>query len=151
MPPPKAVEARYGTLHNVSMAVVAVLMVAIAVSHFVAHPDNAPTFSIGDQRFVLFTALAIAMLTYSWIGVRRALNRQPQIVIDRDGIALASVVTGVSAGVKSSGCACAASPSGPSCRSGSCPRHSWPPTSGSRCGTSTTGCDRSAACRLPYW
>ena len=88
MAPPKAVEARYGTLHNVSMAVVAVFMVAIAISHFVVHPDNAPTFSIGDQRFVLFTALAIAMLTYSWIGVRRALNRQPQIVIDRDGIAV---------------------------------------------------------------
>ena len=88
MAPPEAVEARYGTLHNVSMAVVAVLMVAIAVSHFATHPDNAPTFSIGDQRFVLFTALAIAMLTYSWIGVRRALNRQPQIVIDRDGIAV---------------------------------------------------------------
>ena len=88
MPPPKVVEARYSTLHNVSMAVVAVLMVAIAISHFVVHPDNAPTFSIRDQRFVLFTALAIAMLTYSWIGVRRALNRQPQIVIDRDGIAV---------------------------------------------------------------
>jgi hypothetical protein len=88
MAPPKAVEARYGTLHNVGMAVVAVLMVAIAISHFAIHPDKAPTFSIGDQRFVLFTALAIAMLTYSWIGVRRALNRQPQIVIDRDGIAV---------------------------------------------------------------
>ena len=88
MPPPKVVEARYGTLHNVSMAVVAVLMVAIAVSHFATHPDNAPTFSFGDQRFVLFGALSIAMLTYSWVGVRRAMNRQPQIVIDRDGIAL---------------------------------------------------------------
>ena len=88
MAPPKAVEARYGRLHNISMAVVAVLMVAIAIAHFVAHPQNAPTFSLGDQRFLLFTALAIAMLTYSWIGVRRALNRDPQIVIDRDGIAL---------------------------------------------------------------
>jgi hypothetical protein len=88
MAPPKGVEARYGRLHNVSMAVVALVMVAIAVSHFIVHPDNAPTLSIRDQRFVLFTALAAAMLTYSWIGLRRALNRQPQVVIDRDGIAL---------------------------------------------------------------
>jgi hypothetical protein len=88
MAPPQAVEARYGKLHNVSMAVVAMVMVAVAISHFVVHPDNAPTFSIRDQRFVLFTALAIAMLTYSWIGIRRALDRRPQIVIDREGIAL---------------------------------------------------------------
>jgi len=70
------------------MAAVAVVMVAIAVSHFVVHPDNAPTFSVADQRFVLFAGLAIAMLAYGWIGVRRAINREPQIVIDRDGIAL---------------------------------------------------------------
>jgi hypothetical protein len=88
MAPPKAVEARYGSAHNISMAVVAAVMVAIAVSHFVVHPENAPTLSVRDQRFVLFTALALAMLTYSWIGVRRAINRQPQVVIDRDGIAL---------------------------------------------------------------
>lgn len=84
----EAVEARYSRLHNLSMAVVALLMVAVAISHFVGHPQNAPTFSLADQRFLLFTALAIAMLTYSWIGVRRALNRAPQVVIDRDGIAL---------------------------------------------------------------
>ena len=88
MAPPRGVEARYGTLHNVSMAVVALVMVAIAISHFVVNPANAPTLSIRDQRFVLFTALAIAMLTYSWIGLRRALNREPQVIIDRDGIAL---------------------------------------------------------------
>jgi hypothetical protein len=88
MAPPQAVEIRYGTLHNVSMALVAAAMVAIAISHFLAHPESAPTFSFRDQRFVLFIALAVAMLAYSWIGVRRALDRQPQIVIDRDGIML---------------------------------------------------------------
>jgi hypothetical protein len=88
MAPPRAVEARYGTLHNLSMAVVAVVMIAVAISHFVAAPDKAPTLSLDDQRFVLFGALSIAMLTYAWIGVRRALNRQPQVVIDRDGVAL---------------------------------------------------------------
>jgi len=88
MAPTKAVEARYGTLHNVSMGLVAAAMVAIAVGHFGAHPDKAPTLSLNDTRFVLFAALAVAMLTYTWIGIRRALNRAPQIVIDRDGIVL---------------------------------------------------------------
>jgi hypothetical protein len=88
MASPKAVEARYGTLHNLSMAVVALVMIAVAISHFVANPDKAPSLSLDDQRFVLFGALSIAMLTYAWIGVRRALNRQPQVVIDRDGVAL---------------------------------------------------------------
>jgi hypothetical protein len=88
MAPTKAVEARYGTLHNVSMALVAAAMVAIAVGHFGAHPDKAPQLSLNDTRFVLFAALAVAMLTYAWIGIRRALDRAPQVVIDRNGITL---------------------------------------------------------------
>jgi hypothetical protein len=88
MAPSRTVEARYGTVHNLGMALVALFMVAVAVAHFVVHPDTAPALSLQDRRFVLFAALAIAMLTYSWIGVRRALDRRPQIVIDRDGIAL---------------------------------------------------------------
>jgi hypothetical protein len=88
MAPPKVVEIRYGKTHNISMALVAVAMVAVAISHFLAHPENAPTISLQDQRFVLFTALAIAMLAFSWIGVRRALNREPQVTIDRDGMIL---------------------------------------------------------------
>jgi len=88
MAPPKAVEARYGAMHNISMALVAVAMVAIAIGHFMANPDKAPTLSFNDPRFVLFFALAIAMLTYTFLGVRRAMNRAPQIVIDRDGIAV---------------------------------------------------------------
>jgi hypothetical protein len=88
MASPKAVEARYGTLHNLGMALVALVMIAVALSHFVANPDKVPTLSLNDQRFVLFGALSIAMLTYAWIGVRRAANRQPQVVIDRDGVAL---------------------------------------------------------------
>lgn len=88
MAPPKAVEARYGAMHNVSMALVAVAMVTIAIGHFMANPDKAPTLSFNDPRFVLFSALAIAMLTYTFLGVRRAMNRAPQVVIDRDGIAV---------------------------------------------------------------
>jgi hypothetical protein len=86
MAPPKAVEARYGAMHNISMALVAVAMATIG--HFMANPDKAPTFSFNDPRFVLFAALAIAMLTYTFLGVRRAMNRAPQVVIDRDGIAV---------------------------------------------------------------
>ncbi len=88
MAPPKAVQAHYSPAHNIGMALVAVAMVAIAISHFLAHPENAPTLSFNDTRFVLFAALAIAMFTYSVIGVRRALNREPQVAIDHDGIAV---------------------------------------------------------------
>lgn len=88
MAPPNPVEIRYSKTHNFSMALVAVAMVTIAIGHFLAHPENAPTLSLRDQRFVLFTALAIAMLAFSWIGVRRALNREPQVTIDRDGMML---------------------------------------------------------------
>jgi len=93
MAPPRgankgAVEARYGAMHNISMALVAVAMVTIAIGHFMANPDKAPTLSFNDPRFVLFAALAIAMLTYTFLGVRRAMNRAPQVVIDRDGIAV---------------------------------------------------------------
>jgi hypothetical protein len=84
----KPVEARYGTLHNVSMAVVAVAMITIAIVHFINNPVNAPTLSFNDPRFVLFAVLSVAMAFYAWVGVSRLFNRQPQVVIDRDGIAL---------------------------------------------------------------
>ena len=81
-------KARYGTLHNISMAVVSLVMIAVAIVHFATNPTNAPTLSLNDPRFVLFFMLAIAMLYYVYLGVSRTLNRQPQIVIDRDGILL---------------------------------------------------------------
>jgi hypothetical protein len=37
---------------------------------------------------VLFGVLAIAMIFYAWLGITRFINREPQVVIDRDGIAL---------------------------------------------------------------
>ena len=88
MPPAKPVEARYGSLHNISMAIVAVAMVVVAVQHFIANPDRAPRLSLNDPRLVLFILLAAAMLFYCYIGLRRFADRSPQIVIDRDGIAL---------------------------------------------------------------
>ena len=37
---------------------------------------------------MLFALLTIAMVFYGWLGLTRSLNRQPQVVIDRDGIVL---------------------------------------------------------------
>jgi hypothetical protein len=82
------IEARYGSLHNISMAVVAVGMVGAAVLHFATNSVNAPSLSPNDPRSVLFALLAIALGFYGWLGLTRFLNRQPQVVIDRDGIAL---------------------------------------------------------------
>jgi hypothetical protein len=84
----KPVEARYGSFHNISMAVVSAGMISIAILHFISNPTNAPTLSMNDPRFVLFTLLALAMAYYVFVGISRYLDRRPQIVVDRDGIAL---------------------------------------------------------------
>jgi len=81
-------EARYGSLHNISMTVVAIGIVGAAILHFAGNSANAPTLSLNDPRFVMFGLLSIAMAFYGWLGVRRFLNREPQVVIDHDGIAL---------------------------------------------------------------
>ncbi len=84
----KPMEARYSTLHNISMAGVSLIMIAVAIVHFATSPTNAPTLSLNDPRFVLFFMLAMAMLYYVFLGVSRTLNRQPQVVIDGDGVLL---------------------------------------------------------------
>src|SRR5262245_41000416 len=80
--------ARYSTLHNGSMALVSLGMVVVALVHFLNNPDKAPTLSLNDPRFVLFFMLAMALLYYVALGVSRVRNREPQIVIDQDGIGL---------------------------------------------------------------
>ena len=85
----QALEARYGTLHNAGMAVVSLLMIGTAIAHFASgNSTNAPTLSLNDPRFVLFSVLALAMAYYVYAGISRYLNRTPQIVIDHDGITL---------------------------------------------------------------
>lgn len=84
----RPVEARYGILHNVGMAVVAAAMIIGAIVHFATSSANAPTLSLNDPRFVLFSVLAAALGYYAYLGINRFRNRQPQVVIDRDGIAL---------------------------------------------------------------
>jgi hypothetical protein len=82
------VTARYSTLHNGSMAAVSLGMIVVAIVHFINNPANAPTLSLNDPRFVLFFTLAMAMAYYIVLGISRSRNREAQVVIDQDGIAL---------------------------------------------------------------
>jgi hypothetical protein len=87
--PLQALQARFGTLHNAGMAAVSLLMIGTAIAHFASGDSaNAPTLSLNDPRFVLFSILAMAMAYYVYIGISRYLDRTPQIVIDHEGIAL---------------------------------------------------------------
>ncbi len=85
-PRPEPLEVRYGPLHNLGMAAMAIGLIAVAVVHFLLNPENRPGLSLNDPRFVMFVLLALAMAYYVFLGVSRALNRQPQVVIDRNGI-----------------------------------------------------------------
>ena len=85
---PGSLTVRYSIPHNMSMAGVSAAMIAVAISHFAANPQNAPTLSLNDPRFTLFAMLALAMAYYVFLGVSRARNRTPQVEIGRDGIRL---------------------------------------------------------------
>ena len=85
---PNAVEARFGTWHNLSMAVVAAGMVVAAIVQLSREQAKVPVQSLGDPRFVLFLVLACAMTFYAYTGLRRFRDRRPQVVIDEAGIAL---------------------------------------------------------------
>ena len=82
------VMARFSVLHNLSLAVVSLGMIVVVVAYFMLHPANAPTLSLNDQRFVLIFMLAMALGYYVLQGVSHARNREPQVVIDQDGIRL---------------------------------------------------------------
>lgn len=81
-------QARYGVLHNLSMAVVAIGMIVAAIVHFAINPTEAPPLSLANSRSALFAVLAAAMLYYAYSGIMRALDRTPQVVIDGEGIVL---------------------------------------------------------------
>lgn len=80
--------ARYSAFHNIGMAVVSLAMIGGAIVHFASGSANAPTLSLNDPRFVLFSVLALAMAYYAFLGITRYLNREPQVVIDHDGVML---------------------------------------------------------------
>lgn len=81
-------EARYGVLHNAGMAAVSIFMIGAAIVHFASGSANAPTLSLNDPRFVLFSVLALALAYYIFLGIRHTLDRAPQIVIDHEGLIL---------------------------------------------------------------
>jgi len=85
---PGPLQARYGVLHNVGMAVIALAMIGGAIVHFVSDAASAPALSLNDPRFVLFLLMALAMGYYAFLGISHYLNREPQVVIDRDGVLL---------------------------------------------------------------
>lgn len=70
------------------MTVLAVLMVAVAGFHLASQPAKIPDATAADPRFVLYAVLGAAMVFYAWIGISRFGNRQPQVVIDREGVVL---------------------------------------------------------------
>lgn len=79
-------QARFGRLHNLGMAIVAIVMIAVALLLLSrAWPQGKGTF---DPLVVFYLLLAAAMAFYAWLGFNRYANREPQVVIDHDGIVL---------------------------------------------------------------
>jgi hypothetical protein len=83
----RVIEARWGRLHNLSMAVVSVGLAGVALTYLTRGAQGAPAGS-DDPRFMLFLLIAAAMAYYAWLGLNRFGNRTPQVTIDRDGILL---------------------------------------------------------------
>jgi hypothetical protein len=84
----RVIEARYARAHNIGMAIVALGMAAVAVLHLARGATHGMAISFGDPRFVLYLLLAGAMAFYAWVGFNRFGNREPQVVIDHNGIVL---------------------------------------------------------------
>lgn len=84
----KPLEVRYSRPHNISIAVLAVGMMAISILHFVTSAEQGASLSTSDPRFLLYAVLVVTMGYYAWTGYTRARDPEPQVVIDHDGIAL---------------------------------------------------------------
>lgn len=83
----RRLEARYSPFHNYSMTFFAFAMVVVA-GFYVARSGQGLVPSLNDPRFVLFILLGLAMAYYGSVGLKRALDRSPQVMIDENGIAL---------------------------------------------------------------
>ena len=81
----RVIEARWGRLHNLSMAVIAIGLAGVVVVNLASGTQHAPP-GTADPRFVLYLLIAAAMAYYAWLGLNRFGNRAPQVTIDRDGI-----------------------------------------------------------------
>ncbi|UYN97070.1 MAG: hypothetical protein KIT25_09110 [Enhydrobacter sp.] len=86
--PDRPFEVRFSRLHNLSIAAVAVIMLGLGLAHVFSDLQNMPRLSLNDPGFVLLFMLGAAMIYYVAMGLRRALDRRPQLVIDRRGITL---------------------------------------------------------------
>ncbi|HTR87263.1 MAG TPA: hypothetical protein VMI56_22465 [Reyranella sp.] len=84
----EAVEARFGRLHNLSMAVIALGMAGTAIVYVAPSSGHVPEMSFLDPRMLLFAGLSALMLFYGALGIVRTLDRKPQVVIDRNGLLL---------------------------------------------------------------
>jgi hypothetical protein len=84
----KPIEARFGRTHNLIMAVVAAGMVALALGYLTTLWGQIAATGLADSRVLLYAALGLAMAYYTWLGYARFSNRDPQVVIDREGILL---------------------------------------------------------------
>lgn len=84
----KPIEARFSRTHNVVMAIVAAGMVAVALGYLVTLWGQITAAGLTDSRVLLYAALGFAMAYYTWLGYARFTNREPQVVIDREGILL---------------------------------------------------------------
>jgi hypothetical protein len=84
----KPIEARFSRVHNVIMAAVAAGMVIVALVNLATMPGPVPETGQTDSRFILYAMLGAAMAYYVWLGLARYANREPQVVIDRQGILL---------------------------------------------------------------
>jgi hypothetical protein len=82
----RIVEARYSRPHNLGMAVVAIAMVVVAL--MVLSRGSPQGQGTDNPLFFFYLLLAAAMGFYAWLGFNRYGNREPQVTIDHDGIAL---------------------------------------------------------------
>jgi hypothetical protein len=70
------------------MALLALAMIGAAIVYFAGGRADAPSLSPHDARFVLFVLMTGALGYYAFLGIARARNRTPQLVVDAQGVAL---------------------------------------------------------------
>ncbi len=63
-------------------------MIVVALTHLLQEREMAPRLSFNDPGFAMLVLFGGAILYYGVMGVRRAMDRQPQMSIDHKGITL---------------------------------------------------------------
>jgi len=141
-------EARYGTLHNLSMTVVAIGIVGAAICILPATRQRADT--VAERSALRDVRPAVDRHGLLWLARPcTLLNRQAQVVIDHDGIALGFGRNRRFAWDEVQWVRLRRLGFRPQLQVGLLPAAFVAAISGSRCGTSTTGCadPRRTGCR----